>query len=161
MYINCFHPSRCIKKKYGGVWKDCYDNLIPGYVFLQCDNIDEFYKEAKKNQKHLNILGKNFDSKSLDFYELTKEEEGWLKKLVGIEENGDIKKDAVAEISKIDFDENDKVVVLSGPLKDLTGYVKRINLHKRIAEVEMEFMGRKTVIILGIDWVVKSKEETE
>jgi hypothetical protein len=29
--------------------------------------------------------------------------------------------------------------------------VKKVNLHKRIAEIEAEFMGRKRVLYLGID----------
>ena len=159
LYVRCFHPMRCLKKKYGGVWKDFYDTLIPGYVFLQSDCIDEFYKEVRKNPKYLNILGKSIEYQSLSFYELKKEEEIWLKKLVGTAEDEDIKEEATAEVSQIDFGENDEVIILSGPLKDLKGCIKKINLHKRVAEVEMSFMGRKTVIFMGVDWIMKPKEE--
>lgn len=55
------------------------------------------------------------------------------------------------ELSQVGFDENNQVIILSGPLKDLQGQIKKINLHKRIAEVEMEFLGRKTVFHLGIE----------
>ncbi|MBR4343025.1 MAG: KOW motif-containing protein [Lachnospiraceae bacterium] len=162
LYIKCFHPSRCIKKKFGGVWKDCYDALVPGYIFLQCNNIDAFYKEVRKNPKYLNILGRSFENQSLGFYELNNEEVIWLKKLVGTPEDEDIEENATAGVSSVEFGENDEVIVLSGPLKDLVGHIKRINRHKRIAEVEMEsFMGRKTVMYLGIDWVMKTQPKEE
>ena len=37
--------------------------------------------------------------------------------------------------------------------------IKNANLHKRIAEVEMEFMGNQTVIHLGIDIMEKIGEK--
>ena len=49
--------------------------------------------------------------------------------------------------------EQDMVTILSGPLKSVEGKIKKINLHKRMAEVEVEFMGRKTVIYLGVEMV--------
>jgi transcriptional antiterminator NusG len=78
---------------------------------------------------------------------------------VGTAEDEDIKEEATAEVSQIDFGENDEVIILSGPLKDLKGCIKKLNLHKRVAEVEMSFMGRKTVIFMGVDWIMKPKEE--
>ncbi len=54
--------------------------------------------------------------------------------------------------------EGDVVTVVDGPLKDLEGHVKKIHLHRRIAEVEVNFMGRKTVIHLGIELVGKTGE---
>jgi len=155
-YTRCFHPVRHIKKKFGGVWKDCYDRLIPGYVFLESDNISEFYNEIKKNAQNLRILGKDLHDDSLGFYEMNENEEKWLKRLIGYSDNEIIGDNPVAEISELGYDENDEVTIISGPLVSLTGYIKKINRHKRIAEVEMEFMGRKTVMYLGIDMVVKN-----
>ncbi len=61
-------------------------------------------------------------------------------------------------VSQISVSENDAVTILSGPLKNVEGQIKKINLHRRIAEVEVDFMNRKTVIHLGIE-MVKRKEE--
>ena len=54
--------------------------------------------------------------------------------------------------------EGDAVVVLSGPLKSMEGRIKKLNLHKRIAEIEVEFMNRKTILHLGIEIVGKKNE---
>ena len=59
-------------------------------------------------------------------------------------------------VSQISVSENDAVTIMSGPLKNVEGQIKKINLHRRIAEVD--FMNRKTVIHLGIE-MVKRKEE--
>lgn len=54
--------------------------------------------------------------------------------------------------------ENDEVVILSGPLENMKGMIKKINLHKRVAEVEVNFMNRKTVIYLGIELVARPED---
>ncbi len=58
-------------------------------------------------------------------------------------------------LSRVAVAENDEVVILSGPLENMKGMIKKINLHKRVAEVEVDFMNRKTVIYLGIELVAK------
>ena len=57
-------------------------------------------------------------------------------------------------LSQIQAD-GDAITILSGPLKNMEGYIRKIHLHRRIAEVEVDFMGRKTVIHLGIEMVGK------
>ncbi|WP_443029438.1 KOW motif-containing protein [Sporofaciens musculi] len=47
--------------------------------------------------------------------------------------------------------ENQRIKIISGPLKNLEGQIKKINLHKRIAIVEAEFMGNRTLLHLGIE----------
>lgn len=59
------------------------------------------------------------------------------------------------EISQIAVEEGEQIKILSGPLKNFKGQIRKINLHKRIAEVEMEFMGSKSVVYLGIEMVDK------
>ena len=43
-------------------------------------------------------------------------------------------------------------------MKDMEGMVKKINLHKRTAEVEVEFMGRKTAVYLGIELLMDKQQ---
>ena len=44
-----------------------------------------------------------------------------------------------------------KLQYLSGPLSEMGNMVRRVNLHKRIAEIETEIMGRKRLLYLGIE----------
>lgn len=65
-------------------------------------------------------------------------------------------RDYTIGLSQVAFDENDQVQVVSGPLKGMEGKVKKINLHKRYAEVEVSFMGRKTIFHMGIELLDKA-----
>lgn len=190
IYSDCFHPLRHMQKKIRGEVKDVYSKLIPGYVFVESDRIEDFCMESTKIPLFLKLLGKEDEKDGLYFQALSENETGWLKKLMQIGEQGDSLQegsvpygkrrglpqggliqngkrsgslqdglvqdrkqnglDHVVELSQVGFDENDQVYVIDGPLKDMQGQVKKINLHKRIAEVEIEFLGRKTIFHLGI-----------
>lgn len=146
-YFSCFHPVRHVRKKFRGVWKDRHEKLLPGYVFIDSKNARELYLDLKRIPMMTKLLGWEREFITA----LTKEETDWLERIVSAGEDG--KLTGEVGLSQIEVDENDKVRILSGPLKDMEGMVKRINLHKRIAEVEVVFMGRKTTIHLGVEVV--------
>lgn len=146
MYGRCFHPLRHVRKKFHGEWKDCHEKLIPGYVFFTSGCIEELYQELKGVPTLTKVLGHNEEDV---FISLAAGEVEWLEKVMagGTE----------VSLSQVEVTEGDTVTVLEGPLKDMEGHIRKINLHKRIAEVEVEFMGRKTVIHLGIELVGKDR----
>lgn len=152
LYTKYFHPIRVIPKKIRGEWVNRYEKLFPGYVFLITDRIEEIYLALKKIPAMTKLLGKENDR----YYPLTPEEEEWLNRLLDISEKASFERfDAEVAISNVEFDENDNVVIKDGPLKNMEGYIKKINLHKKIAEVEVDFMNNKTVIYLGIEFLKK------
>lgn len=144
LYGRCFHPLRHVRKKFRGQWRDMHEKLIPGYVFLTAPSALELYEELRRVPALTKLLGKNDGNL---FVPLSPGEAQWLEKMTA---GG-----SEAELSFVSVSEGDKVTVVDGPLKDLEGHVKKINLHRRIAEVEVDFMGRKTVIHLGIELVGK------
>lgn len=149
LYSSCFHPVRHVKKKFHGEWKDKHEKLLPGYVFIRSENAEELYLALKRIPMMTKILGWHLEYIAA----LTEREVVWLEKLVSAGKGGGITGEV--PLSQIEVWENDEVKILSGPLTDMAGMVKRINLHRRIAEVEVEFMGRKTIIHLGIEMVEK------
>ncbi len=78
---------------------------------------------------------------------LCRKEAAWLEQTTG---GG-----TEASLSLVKVIEGDGIRILSGPLKDMEGRIRKINLHKRTAEVEVDFMNRKTVVHLGIEMVGK------
>lgn len=149
LYSSCFHPVRCIRKKFHGEWMDRHEKLLPGYVFMNSQNAEELYLALKNIPMLTKFLGWNPEYVTA----LTERETEWLEALVSAGRDG--RTTGEVSLSRIELDEKDGVKILSGPLQNMEGMVKRINLHKRIAEVEVEFMGRMTVIHLGIEMVEK------
>ena len=144
LYGRCFHPLRHVRRKFRGEWRDCHEKLIPGYVFVTSFCAGELYQGLKKVPAMTKVLGRNEGEL---FVPLAPKEAEWLEKLTA---GGD-----EAGLSLVSVSEGDTVMVLEGPLKDLEGCVRKVNLHRRIAEVEVDFMGRKTVVHLGIELVGK------
>ncbi len=158
MYSDCFYPVRLMKKKLRGKWTVVHERLIPGYIFIETNDIHSLYKELKKLPMFIRLLGKEESDDDIDIYPLSDNEVSWLNKLSGRDDRTS-KKEHVVELSQVGFDENDQVIVMSGPLLGMKGKIKKINLHKRIAEVEVEFMNQKTVVHLGIEIIEKSVKE--
>lgn len=149
LYSSCFHPVRHVKKKFHGEWKDKLEKLLPGYVFINSEKAEELYLALKRIPMLTRLLGREMEC----FTALTDRETEWLEMLVPAGQDDNI----IGEIplSQIQLGENDEIRILSGPLQDMAGMVKRINLHKRIAEVEVEFMGRMIILHLGIEMLAK------
>ena len=149
LYDSCFHPMRRMKKKFRGEWKEIQEKLLPGYVFITSDRVQELYQELKNMPAFTRMLGKDREQ----FIPLPEHEVKWLERM--IESSG---QNMEVQLSQVSVSENDVVTILSGPLKDMEGCIKKIDLHRRIAKVEVDFMNRKTVIHLGIEMVGKKRE---
>lgn len=156
VYDSCFHPLRHVRKKFHGEWKDLHEKLLPGYVFLVSGRIEELYLELKRVPTLTKLLGKDGEL----FIALRESEVDWLEQIMalggGREAEGATKPLEVG-LSQVRVSEQDVIEILSGPLKNMEGRIRKIHLHKRIAEVEVDFMGRKMVIHLGIE-LMKKKE---
>ena len=149
LYHHCFHPIRHVKKKIRGEWKELREKLLPGYVFIVSDDIEELYLRLRYVPAFTKLLGQNGGQ----FVPLPEHEVEWLKKIMG-SAGGRME----AEISRVSVSKDDVVTILSGPLIDMEGYIKKIDLHRRIAKVEVDFMNQKTVIHLGIEMIEKKEE---
>lgn len=176
VYGCCFHPLRHVQKKFRGEWKDFHDKLLPGYVFITSDSVGELYMELRRVPALTKMLGKDDEW----FAALPEKDIEWLGRLTETakgagsetvysrernktpEEDGTGQESDTLEIelSQIAV-EGDAIKVLSGPLINMDGYIRKINLHRRIAEVEIDFMGKKTVVHLGVEMVGKRENQTE
>ena len=54
-------------------------------------------------------------------------------------------------ISRVKVSDEGDIVFLSGPLLQVGELVRKVDLHKRIAKVETDFMGKRQTLYLGIE----------
>jgi transcriptional antiterminator NusG len=62
-----------------------------------------------------------------------------------------------ADTSKVTFDENDRIVVLEGPLKGLEGQITKVNRRKGRAKILLDMYGEAFPIDLGFEVVERVK----
>lgn len=150
LYESCFHPMRRMKKKFRGEWREVREKLLPGYVFITSDHVQELYQELKYMPAFTRMLGKDGEQ----FVPLSEHEAEWLKRLAAVPDQN-LGQNMEVQLSQVSVSKDDAVTILSGPLKNMEGYIRKIDLHRRIAKVEVDFMNRKTLIHLGIEMVEK------
>ena len=136
----CFHLTRSRRKKYGGQWRTVREMLLPGYVFIDTDRPEEVHKCLKKTTGQELLFGSDA------FVTTVEAQEAEFMKLL-MDEEGEI------GLSEIRVEEDGRIHCMSGPLKEVKHLVRKVDLHKRIAEVEAEFMGERQVLYLGIEIV--------
>ncbi len=180
---NCIVPMRRMKKKYEGRWQEVKEKLFPGYVFLISEQPQLLYDELKQIPALTKLLGSceeyftPLSDKDVRFLMRLQSMQpgGYGKSSEGLQEAEKIhsfregeEPDAspvglsegtevsLVELSKVAVGENRRIRIISGPLKNLEGQIKKINLHKRIAVVKADFMGNRTLLHLGIE-IVENK----
>ena len=45
---SCFYLTRLIRKKFRGKWVEVCEKLLPGYVFVTTENVNELHMQLKK-----------------------------------------------------------------------------------------------------------------
>ena len=146
----CFVPVRKMKKKFQGKWQEVTERLFPGYIFLISEHPQILYEELKNIPALTKMLG-SCEQK------VTPLSEGDIQLLKKLQNWSDDKTLPEVEISQIHVAEGNQVQIISGPLANMEGQIKKINLHKRIAVVEVEFMGNRSLLHLGIEMVKKTE----
>ncbi len=138
----CFIPYYEEKRKIKGNWSVQKKILFPGYLFVISDDLTSLYQELKGVIGLTKLLGTGDE-----IVPLKQEEIEFLQRFGGEEQ--------VVEMSE-GIIENDKVIILSGPLKGLEGYIRKIDRHKRKAYLEMPMFGQIQNIEVGLEVVAKS-----
>lgn len=138
----CFHLTRYRRKKYGGKWQTVQENILPGYVFITTDKPERVHRELERAGKPGVLCGSD------EYVATLQREEADLMERI----TGDAIKPGEIPLSQITVEEDGQVKILSGPLLRVENRIRKIDLHRRIAEIETDFMGQKKVLYLGIEF---------
>ena len=128
-------------KKFKDGWHVEQKILFPGYLFLDTDKPDEVEEQLSVFQslaKPVCIGG--------GFYPIREEEEAFLKDM--IDEHYIVQ-------SSVGYLVDNVLVVTEGPLCHLADQVKRIDRHKRIAELSVALWGSERKVLVGLEVVAR------
>lgn len=137
----CFLPKYELERKKDGQWVKMEKPLFPGYLFFVSDNVEMLVRKLRAVPEFTKVLGDGLRPVALYPHEVE-----FLQKYTN--------ENRVLEMS-CGFLEGDRLVVTEGPLKDYQGKIVKIDRHKRVAVLEMEFFGRITRMTVGLEVVRK------
>jgi transcriptional antiterminator NusG len=139
----CFVLETEMQIKFRGEWQTRIKSLFPGYVFVITDDITHLYEQLKGIRFFTKILG-NDDG----FVPLSDSETAWVNTFTQPNNRTIAMSEGIIE--------GDQVVILNGPLMNHTGWIKKINRHKRLAFLEIQMFGRTIETKVGLNIIKKN-----
>ncbi|MCL2793036.1 MAG: antiterminator LoaP [Spirochaetaceae bacterium] len=145
--IRFFWLRRELFIKKAGITKKSVSSIFPGYIFIESDTVSyDFYKNIRKFPGFCRFLRDNDDIRPLPNDD---------KKFVyQLSLNGEI-----AGISKIYFNKDDKIKVISGPMKGLEGEIVKVDKRKKRAKIKLKLYEDSFLIDFGFELIEHSSEE--
>ncbi len=141
LYEYCFVPMSERHHRKGGKFTLVKEALFPGYLFIVSNNIEEVAVALCKISKFKRILRTGESFSPLKVEEVKK-----FKLLT--DENFNV------TMSK-GFIVGDDIIVTEGPLDGHEGMIKKIDRHKRMAYIDLPFLGREVRVRLPLEIVDK------
>ncbi|MBR5115473.1 MAG: hypothetical protein IK096_00270 [Lachnospiraceae bacterium] len=154
-YSCCFHLTRVRTKKYHGYWHDVNERLLPGYVFIDCTDVEKVYEYLRKVPTLTKMLGFKgwYDGEQgmEGFLPLKPEEDNLIRHLAlgnGAAAPG------LVEKSGVELEPGKKIRVISGPLLGMESQITKIDRHRREVTIGIPLLGRVVEMKLGIEDVL-------
>ena len=142
LYRDCFVPQAEYLYKKDGVFEKRIRPLFPGYIFVSTDNVRDFYDSLKKIDGFKRIL-----KSGEDFTPISSEEAGFIAGITDDDYNISLSAGFIID---------SKITITSGPLIGNEGIIKKIDRHKRIGLIELNFMGQPQLVKMPLEIISKS-----
>ncbi len=134
-----FFPQKKLIIRKSGLLSEKLYPLFPGYIFLKYNEIDNnLLGMLKSSAGFCRFLPDNKKPESLKGKD--------LELILHFTSFG-----AVADISTAKFDENDRIQIVSGPLKGLEGCIIKVDRRKKRVKVKLDFYENSFLIDLGFE----------
>ncbi len=144
--LNFHFPKKEMTIRRGAKQSKVLAPLFPGYAFLRSEHLSfeqvrDFYRTGlffrflpgKSSQGYKHLEGRDLDF-VMRFY----------------------KSGPVARISRVEFDEDDRIVVAEGPLKGYEGCIYKVDKRKRRAWFKIDFCDQTLSFCLCFDVIAKA-----
>ncbi|MCL2293711.1 MAG: antiterminator LoaP [Spirochaetes bacterium] len=129
-----------------GKMKKSVSSIFPGYIFIESEDISyDFYKKIRRFPGFCRFLRNNDDIRALPHDD---------KRLVyQLSSNGEI-----AGISRVYFNEDDRIRVISGPMKGLEGEIAKVDKRKKRAKIRLKLYENSFLIDFGFELIEHFEE---
>lgn len=141
-----FVPKKVEHHSEKGVKSTVKKVLFPGYVFFQAEETWTPTLAMYHADYILRLLRKD------ESWQLKGDDEALARWLLA--------HDGLLDMSKA-YQEGARVVIKSGPLKELEGIITKVDRHNRNGMVTLHLFGRKTNVWLAFEWVEEKKESAK
>ena len=132
-------PRRSLRIRRGGRWHEALAPIFPSYLFLQADRVDPaFHFEVRRVPGFVRFLPANDNVRPLE-----SKDERLLKHFLSFGE--------IVHKSQAYFDENKRIRITSGPLKDLEGLIVKVDKRKGRARVRLELYADSFEVDFGFE----------
>ncbi len=132
-------PSQKVTElKANGKKKEEEKKIFPGYVFVNMVMDDDTWYVVRNTRGVTGFVGPGSKPVPLGDDDL---------KPLGI----------LTESMVVDFDVNDRVVVVAGPWKDTQSVITRMDMSKQTAVITVELFGRETPVEISFNQISKQK----
>jgi transcription termination/antitermination protein NusG len=124
--VQLFWPRRSLRIRKAGIWRDSVAPIFPGYVFLKASGVPPgLFVALRHVPGFIRFLPANDDIEPLN-----EKDQDLLSHFIAFGE--------VVQKSKAVFDENQRIKIIAGPLKDLEGSIVKVDKRKGRARVRLE-----------------------
>lgn len=147
----CFHLSRRRWRRYHGNRHLVTERLLPGYIFLESDHVDELYELLRKVPtltKLLNFKNWGIENNSDGFSQLDDGEEALIRRLAMGEGEAGL---GMIDVSGLEIRKGNMVHVVSGPLMGLESRISKIDLHHGTAMIGVKILGKTVDMLVGVE----------
>ena len=139
-----FWPRRALRIRRQGKWKDSVAAIFPGYLFLQAESITPpLYTALRRISGFQRYLKDNQHIEPLN----ARDREILLHFLSYGE---------IVQRSSVYFDKDNRIRVISGPLKGMEGLVVKVDRRKGRARIRLELYEDSFLIDFGFDALEKA-----
>ena len=146
-YRECFFIRRECAIKREGVWEITEAPLFPGYVFVDTDNPEEYYRQLKRVPK----LTKLLRTEEGVFLAVSKEEQSFLESIQSEEH--------LVRRSLVRLNSEKQIIDADGAVGLYLDDIVKQRLRKRFVLIQKRFLGKERRILLGIKLSGDREEE--
>jgi|GEM_PF-88986 len=140
-------PRRKLTVRRRGKTKEELAPIFPGYLFYEAEELPtEVYWTLKRTSGFIRFLKSNQNIEPL-----TGDDKGLLLHFLSYGE--------IVDKSTVSFDENNRIVVLDGPMKGLEGLIVKVNKRKKRAKVKLTLYEQSFLIDFGFEFLEKKSKD--